>query len=220
METLTGHRGEQAQLWLRSLLTMAWADGHYDPEEKALIESLLQEDLKTLGSPTSLEPITPAEVAERLDPQEAENLLRVLVMVGLADGVYSASEAELVQAFAQALGVEIPGFAALQTTVVAPGQPSPPPSVEKSAEKHDFLDPLRHWLDGVEVKNPKVARFLCRMIPAQCPFERDVVLFNRKIFHIPPMCKLNPLYDQVVGLRFRALNYLAEECKEDVRPYL
>ncbi len=52
------------------------------------------------------------------------------------------------------------------------------------------------------------------MIPAQCPFERDVVLFGRKIVHIPPMCKLNPLYEQLVNLRFRALTYLAERGEE------
>jgi hypothetical protein len=36
------------------------------------------------------------------------------------------------------------------------------------------------------------------------PLRRDVVLFGRKVLHIPPMCKLNPLYDQVVALRCRA----------------
>lgn len=37
--------------------------------------------------------------------------------------------------------------------------------------------------------------------------------------HIPPMCKLNPLYDQVAGLRFRALSFLAER-GEDISRYL
>lgn len=91
-------------------------------------------------------------------------------------------------------------------------RPSPKPSF-------DVLRPLRHWLDQVEVSNPKVAHRLCKLIPAQCPFERDVKLFGRTLFHIPPMCKLNPLYEEVVGLRFRALCYLADECGEDVTPY-
>jgi hypothetical protein len=47
-----------------------------------------------------------------------------------------------------------------------------------------------------------------------------VVLFKKKLVHIPAMCKLNPLYDQLVGLRFRALSYLADECGEDVTPLL
>ncbi|OKH57096.1 Mo-dependent nitrogenase C-terminal domain-containing protein [Scytonema sp. HK-05] len=33
---------------------------------------------------------------------------------------------------------------------------------------------------------------------------------------IPPLRKLNPAYEQVVSLRFKALSYLADECGEDV----
>jgi hypothetical protein len=83
----------------------------------------------------------------------------------------------------------------------------------------DLIDPLRRWLEGIEIQNPKLAHLLCRAIPAQCPFERDVKLFGRKLFHIPPVCKLNPFYEQVVGLRFKALCYLADECGEDITAY-
>lgn len=83
----------------------------------------------------------------------------------------------------------------------------------------DVLRPLRQWLNQVEISNPKLAHRLCKLIPAQCPFERDVKLFGHKLFHIPPMCKLNPLYEEVVMLRFRALCYLADECGEDVTQY-
>lgn len=82
-----------------------------------------------------------------------------------------------------------------------------------------LLQPLRQWLDNVEVRNPKLAHRLCKLIPAQCPFERDVKLFGHTLFHIPPMCKLNPLYEEVVALRFRALCYLADECGEDIAAY-
>lgn len=78
---------------------------------------------------------------------------------------------------------------------------------------------LRNWLDELSIHDPRVARTLCKMIPAQCPFERDIKLFGRLVVHIPPLCKLNPLYEQVVGLRFRALCYLAEELGEDVSVY-
>jgi hypothetical protein len=77
-----------------------------------------------------------------------------------------------------------------------------------------MLDPIRSWIDGIEVSNPKAARLLCKLIPSQCPFERDLVLFGKKLLHIPPMCKLNPLFDQFVGLRFRSLCYLVDECGE------
>ena len=67
---------------------------------------------------------------------------------------------------------------------------------------------MRRWLDNIEISDPKLARFLSKVIPAQCPFERDIKLFGHSVAHIPPLCKLNPLYDQLVGLRFRALCYL------------
>lgn len=82
-----------------------------------------------------------------------------------------------------------------------------------------LLQPLRKWLDSREIQDPKVARLIAKTIPAQCPFERDIILFGHKVAHIPPMCKLNPLYDQFVGLRFRALCYLADCCGEDIQAY-
>ena len=85
--------------------------------------------------------------------------------------------------------------------------------------KVDILQPLKRWLDNLEVKSSYLAHQICKVIPAQCPFERDVKLWGRTIFHIPPMCKLNPIYDQLVGLRFRALCYLVDECGEDISAY-
>jgi hypothetical protein len=85
--------------------------------------------------------------------------------------------------------------------------------------KFYLLEPLRKRLDKIEIKNRDFAHFIAKMIPAQCPFERDVMLFGRKIAHIPPLCKLNPLYDEFVGLRFRALCYLVDECGEDIQSY-
>lgn len=83
----------------------------------------------------------------------------------------------------------------------------------------DILKPVRRWLDKIEIHDPKLAHRLCRVIPAQCPFERDVKFLGHTLFHIPPLCKLNPVYEEIVGLRFRALCYLADECGEDVMPY-
>ncbi|WP_421655610.1 Mo-dependent nitrogenase C-terminal domain-containing protein [Leptothermofonsia sp. ETS-13] len=79
-----------------------------------------------------------------------------------------------------------------------------------------ILNPIRHWLDGLQIDNPKLARFLYKAIPGQCPFERDVILFGRKLAHIPPLCKLNPLYEQLVGLRFRSICYLVDVCGESI----
>lgn len=83
----------------------------------------------------------------------------------------------------------------------------------------DILQPIRQRVENIQIRDRQLAHRLCKLIPSQCPFERDVKLFGKTLFHIPPMCKLNPLYEEVVGLRFRALCYLADECGEDVSQY-
>ncbi len=84
----------------------------------------------------------------------------------------------------------------------------------------DPLWPLRQWLESIEIKNAKLAHLICQLIPCTCPFERDLVLFGRKLWHIPPLCKLNPLYNECVSLRFRALAYLSDDCGIDVTDYI
>lgn len=37
---------------------------------------------------------------------------------------------------------------------------------------------------------------------------------------IPPLCQLNPFYEEVVMLRFRALTYLSDVCQEDISQYV
>lgn len=83
----------------------------------------------------------------------------------------------------------------------------------------DPLQPVRKRLDQIEVRNPKFAKFLYKTIPSQCPFERDITLFGHKVAHIPPLCKINPLYEELVGLRFRALCYLVDQCGVDLQSY-
>ncbi len=83
----------------------------------------------------------------------------------------------------------------------------------------DALKPLRNWLNKKEIHDPQVAHRVCRLIPSQCPFARDIKLFGRVIVSIPPLCKLNPLYEELMTLRFRALCYLADEWGEDISQY-
>jgi Mo-dependent nitrogenase C-terminus len=86
--------------------------------------------------------------------------------------------------------------------------------------KINNLQTLVHQrFDAIEVHDSKTAHLLCKMIPASCPFERDIKLFKRILFHIPPLCKLNPLYEEMVALRFKSLCYLADECGEDITLY-
>lgn len=98
--------------------------------------------------------------------------------------------------------------ASIASTPIAPTQPA-----------FDLWRPIRNWLDQLDIQNAAFAHSVCKLIPSQCPFERDIQVFGRTLFHIPPMCKLNPVYEQVVALRFRALCYLADVCGEDVTPY-
>jgi len=85
--------------------------------------------------------------------------------------------------------------------------------------KVDFLAPLRQWLDGIEIRNSTMAHRICKSIPSQCPFERELKIWGRTIAKIPPMCKLNPLYNELITLRFRAICYLADTCGEDISVY-
>lgn len=217
---------EQIKVWLRGLLTIAWADGNFDEDEKALIAAITEEDLAPELDFEHFEPVTPAEVARVLgnDPSMAENFLRMAVMVALADGVYSVEEDVQLQALCEALNLQETVLASVRSTIYSlrPENTAAAAGLRPPADgsKLDPLKPAREWLDQLEVHDPRLARFVCKLIPSQCPFERDVVLFKKKLMHIPPMCKINPLYDQLVGLRFRALSYLADDCGEDVTPLL
>lgn len=77
----------------------------------------------------------------------------------------------------------------------------------------------RQQLLAIKVHSPRAARLICKMIPACCPFERGIQILGRTLFHVPPLCKLNPFYDQLVELRFWALSYLADECGENITAY-
>jgi hypothetical protein len=126
----------------------------------------------------------------------AEAFLRSAVVVALADGHLSPPEMALLRQWSDALNVGGEWLATL------------PDVCCDSDESLGLLDQLKAWLDGLDPEDPAVARFLVRLIPAQCPFERDVRLFGHKLVHIPPMCKINPLYEQLVGLRLRCLTSL------------
>jgi tellurite resistance protein len=232
------YSSEQIAVWLQGLMTIAWADGHFDDEEKSLIADFAQSDLTLKLDLDTFEPITPDALATTLGcgTSAAENFLRTAVMVAIADGVYSQPEDTVLQQFSDALGLQREILESLRKTLIQTThyataesassdslQPRPMTITNGEQGLHpaaNVLYPVKDWLDGLEVHDPRVAKFLCKMIPPQCPFERDVVLFGRKVVHIPAMCKLNPLYDQLVGLRFRALSYLADDCGEDVTPYI
>jgi tellurite resistance protein len=210
----TTYTDAQVEAWLQGLLAIAWSDGDFDPQEQELIAELTMGELANGKNYCSLELITPVQVAQTLGPELADNFMRTAVMVAIADGVYTHSESQLLHQFADALRISPEVLQSLEHTMYAQTDVE----TEKNSDL-DVLSPVKHWLDDWDVQDAKVAKFVCKLIPPQCPFERDVVLFGRKIVHIPPLCKLNPLYEQLVGLRFRALSYLADECHEDISEY-
>ena len=235
--TKSAYSDRQIVAWLRGLYTIALADGHYDPEEQELIGQLTQ-DLADIDSVNRLETITPQDLAKALgkESKTSENFLRTAVLVAVADGVYSEPEYDLLHQFSKALEIEVEALKSLEsslykteleaesepeTEIKSAGTASPltPPS-EESKSGIDVLHPVKDWLDGMEVDDPRLARFVCKVIPPQCPFERDINLFGRTIAHIPALCKLNPLYEQFTTLRFRSLSYLADDCGEDVTKYI
>lgn len=221
------YTNEQITAWIRGLLSIAWADGDFDAQEQEMIASITQTELAPGMNIETSEDISPEELARVLGKGTplAENFLRTAVMVAIADGMYTKSEDYILHELCKALGEPEDILDALRHTLENSDLTATTPTThgsETSNNNHgiDAIAPLREWLDGLEIHDPSLARFLCKMIPSQCPFERDVKLFGRKIVHIPPLCKLNPLYEQLVSLRFRALSYLADECQEDVTPYL
>lgn len=231
---------EQVKAWLRGLLAIAWADGDFDDQEKDLIHTMMEVEFAPQLDFETFEPIKPADLAAILTPNPvaAENFLRMAVMVAIADGIYSADEDKILMDFCRALNLDTAVLQSLQSTLynlrqvkeeVQPGTSAAdeaPAAIASSLtppiskEGPDPLKPMRDWLDQLDVQDPRLARFVCKMVPSQCPFERDVTLFGKKVVHIPPMCKLNPLYEQLVGLRFRALSHLADDLGEDVTPYI
>jgi tellurite resistance protein len=231
---------EEITAWLRGLLTIAWADGNFDEYEQKMIANLTEEELHPVSFEGNFEPITAEELATTLgqDTTKGEDFLRTAVMVALADGTYSSSEDEVIYNFCTALGQNVEAIEALRHTIedskcdpqgpssqivfdanVIPAVGTPLSSRLPQPHHKNVLQPVKDWLDGWEIHDPRLAHFVCKIIPPQCPFERDIVLFGRKIVHIPAMCQINPLYEQLVGMRFRALCYLADECKEDVSSY-
>ncbi|MGB3787116.1 MAG: Mo-dependent nitrogenase C-terminal domain-containing protein [Phormidesmis sp.] len=219
----------QIQAWLRGLLTIAWADGQFDEAERNAIHSMVTSEFAPSVDFDTLEPIEPEALADefRLDSAAAQNFLRMAVMVSLSDGVYSEAENAKIIAFANVLDLDPDVLTSLQSTLQklsatasSKGKNRVGDKLKKKISATKPLKPVRDWLDEFSVEDPRLAKFVCKLVPSQCPFERDVKLFGDKVVHIPPMCKINPLYEQLVGLRFRALTYLADEVGEDVTPYI
>jgi tellurite resistance protein len=189
---------DAAQNFLRMAVMVALADGTYSDAENNQILAFAK--------------------ALSIEPKALTSLQSALQDLRLLDRERSASANQTASQTAsqianQQTGDEKGSLSALYLSSLMP-------AIGKAVTQVDPLKPTRDWLDQLSIEDPRLARFVCKLIPSQCPFERNVTLFGRKVIHIPPMCKINPLYEQLVGLRFRALSYLADDCGEDVSSYV
>lgn len=187
-------------LWLGALHQIALADGDFSEAEAAQLERELRRELP--DTPWGPFPVPGGEALIHrfgVATPEAEEFLRSALLVALADGHLSPAEMGLLRQWSAALRVGEELLASLPEACCDEPHTAGP------------LSRVRAWLDGWEPVEPAVARFLVRLIPAQCPFEREVRLFGHKLVHIPPMCKINPLYEELVALRMRCLTTLAKE---------
>ena len=194
-------------------MSIALADNDYSEQERVLFDQISHsEQWGEEVTISNFEPISAQDLADALgsDRKVGENFLRMAVMMALADGKYTDTEDCIIQEFCKALNQEVKPINDLRQKLE---------STPTQEEHHpNLLEPVKEWLDRMDIQDSRLANLICKVVPAQCPFERDVVLFGRKIMHIPAMCEINPLYDQLVGLRFRSLSYLADK-GEDVSKY-
>ena len=66
--------------------------------------------------------------------------------------------------------------------------------------------PLKQWLDSLDLGDEMIFSFVVQLFPSQCPFERDFIfLVACWSLSFPPMCKIHPLFEQLVALRFRCI---------------
>ncbi|NJK71325.1 MAG: nitrogenase [Thermales bacterium] len=70
-----------------------------------------------------------------------------------------------------------------------------------------LFTPVNYVLENFPIRSVWWARLICKLIPSHCPFEREVKLMGKQL-HIPPLCKLNPVYNGLVTLKFHSLELL------------
>ena len=194
-------------------MSVALADNDYSAQERNFFDQISHsEDWGEEVTVSNFEPISAQELADALgsDREVGQNFLRMAVVMAFADSQYTDTEDRIIQEFCTALHQEIKPINELRKKLK-----TKPHHVEHHPK---LLEPVKEWLDHIDIHDSRLANLICRAIPAQCPFERDVVLFGHKIMHIPAMCEINPLYDQLVGLRFRSLCYLSDK-GEDISKY-
>lgn len=95
-----------ARAGLRALKSVASADGVFRPLERELLDSLQRHVLHSDFDVDALEPITPEELAAEVpEGPFRERIVHGAIFMGLIDGEAADSELDLVDDYAEALGV-------------------------------------------------------------------------------------------------------------------
>lgn len=68
---------------------------------------------------------------------------------------------------------------------------------------------IKNVLGNLDINNNTQAAIVRTLVPSTCPFARTIVLGKYKLV-IPPLCKINPLYEELMMLRFKADCYIAD----------
>ena len=205
---------EARSTWLTALHQLALIDGGFDSEEQRLLVEQLNKDCPLQDFDWNHCRDPNCSDINRLfssDPNRAEHFLRSAFVVALADGHLSQSDLHLIQTWSSALGLN----SELINRLV--------PCSSQVTQHWKPLDLLKQWLNDLDPRDERIPSFIVHLIPSQCPFERDIILFGRKMVHIPPMCKINPLYEQLVALPFRCLGHFSVDeqlrisCRDSAR---
>jgi len=105
---------EEAEAGLRAMTMVARAPGAIAPPARALIDAAQKVLLGTREDVERLDGIAPADLAGTLRrPEIRRQLVQGMIVVSLADGEPPPAQAEVVERFAAALGVETPALRAL-----------------------------------------------------------------------------------------------------------
>lgn len=107
---------EVAPYALRTMTQVAGAAGNgLGKPQHALLDAAQQVVLETSLEIEGLAPIEPAAISRHLrDPAQARQLIRMLVMISLAEGPPSPKQFALISSFAAALGVDEPSVGVIR----------------------------------------------------------------------------------------------------------
>lgn len=102
--------GDEKSILLRAMRAVALADGTETPKERALLD-VAREALglarDVAADIDSLAPLAPNDPSlARLSKQSRERVIQTMILMAIMDGAGAKSEADLVAAFAESLGVD------------------------------------------------------------------------------------------------------------------